>query len=96
MAQIVDGLDLALSLPWSCSPRSKAKSRPRHAAKARHLAMLLQRRKHVKQGVPRAMLVRNPTGPVRNPADGPKGYAFRGTRRSGGRTIAERVSAPEA
>jgi hypothetical protein len=53
MAQIVDGLDLALSLPWSCSPRSKAKPRPRHAAKARHLAMLLQRRKHVKRGVPR-------------------------------------------
>src|SRR6516162_1885573 len=53
MAQIVNGQDLALSLLWSCSPKSKAKTRPGHAAKARQLAMLLQRRKHVKQGVPR-------------------------------------------
>jgi hypothetical protein len=53
MAQIVNGLDLALSFLWSCSPKSKAKTRPRHAAKARQLAMLLQRGKHVKQSVPR-------------------------------------------
>src|SRR6516162_3201651 len=53
MAQIVNGQDLALSLLWSCSPKSKAKTRPGHAAKARQLAMLLQRRRHVKQGVPR-------------------------------------------
>jgi hypothetical protein len=32
-----------------------------------------------------AKLVRIPTGPVRNPADGPKEYVFRGTRPSGGR-----------
>ena len=53
MAPIVNGLDLALSFLWSCSPKSKAKTRRWHAAKARHLAMLLQRRKPVKQDVPR-------------------------------------------
>ena len=53
MAPIVNGQDLALSFLWSCSPKSKAKTRPRHAAKARPLAMLLQRRRHVKQGVSR-------------------------------------------
>jgi hypothetical protein len=41
---------------WLCSPRSKTKTRPRHAVEAHHLAMLLQRRKHVKQ-VPSRVVV---------------------------------------
>ena len=39
-----------------------------------------------------AMLARIPTGSVRNAADGPKEYAFRGTRRAGGRAARQRNS----
>ena len=91
MAPMVNGQDLALSFLWSCSPRSKAKTRPGHAAKARQLAMLLQRRRHVKQGVPRQCWRESlPAQCAIRPTV--KEYVFRGTRRAGGRPIHQRNS----